>query len=460
MTPSPTRQVQPSELANLLPQGTILTDPDIIESYRFDQARWQTAGLPLCVARPASADEVETIVRWAAQHRVPIVPRGAGSGLSGGAAAIDGGIVLSLERMKRIVTIDRDAMYAVVEPGVINGDLKAACKEFGLWYPPDPASFTFSTMGGNVATNAGGLCCVKYGVTVDYVMGLEVVMADGTRLRTGGRTRKNVAGYDLTRLFVGSEGTLGVVTEITVRLRRLAPAGTTMVATFDSLRAAGEAVANIVKTCDPSLLEIMDGASIRAVEAHQPMDLDTTAAAMLFTRSETRAGHGDEPDRLRQACEAARATSIYATEDEWEGEMFLQARRLAFPALEKLGSVLVDDVAVPIPRLTEMIGRVEDIAKRTETHVVTVGHAGDGNLHPLVIYDGRDADSERRAIAAFEAIMDEAISIGGTITGEHGVGTLKKPFLHRQLGEASIALHGRLKAAFDPLGIMNPGKVF
>ncbi|WP_394829953.1 FAD-binding oxidoreductase [Pendulispora albinea] len=446
-----------AELARLVPAEVLSTDADIVESYRHDQSRWGDAGTPLCVARPKSKDEVESVVRWAAKHRIPIVPRGAGSGLSGGASAIAGCVVLSLERMTRIVEIQRDAMYAVVEPGVLNGQLKAATKELGLWYPPDPASFEFSTLGGNVATNAGGLCCVKYGVTVDYVLGLEVVLADGSRIRTGGRTRKNVAGYDLTRLFVGSEGTLGVVTEITLRLRPAPPPAQTLVATFDSLAAAGQAVAHIVKSCDPSLLEIMDQASIRAVEAHQPMDLDTSAAAMLFARSD--APKGAEPRRIREACEAAGATTVFVTEEEWEGDMFLHARRLAFPALEKLGATLVDDVAVPVHLLTEMIRRIERVARETGARVATVGHAGDGNLHPLVLYDAKDPADEARAQKAFRTIMMEAIALGGTITGEHGVGTLKKGFLPLQLGEESLAVQRRVKETFDPLGIMNPGKV-
>jgi len=298
--------------------------------------------MPLAVVRPRTKEDVVHIVHWASRHRVPITPRGAGSGLSGGASALDGGIVLSLERMTRILAVDREAMLAVVEPGVVNADLKAAAREVGLWYPPDPASFGFSTLGGNVSTNAGGLCCVKYGVTAQYVMGLEVVVpfpeGEVSCIRTGGRTRKDVAGYDLTRLFVGSEGTLGVVTEITLRLRRPAPPAGTVVATFASLVAAGEAVGALTQTCEPSLLEIMDRASIVAVEAYRPMDLDTSAAATLFMRSDQR---GDELDRMRGACESAGATAVYVTSDEWEGEKFLDARRMAYPALERLGAVLV-----------------------------------------------------------------------------------------------------------------------
>lgn len=446
-----------SELERALPEGAVLTDPDLVEGYRRDQATWAEAGRPLAVVRPSSTAMVQRIVRWASAHGVPVVARGAGSGLSGGASAIEGGLVLSFERMAGIVQIDRAAMIAVVEPGVLNGDLKVAVAEVGLWYPPDPSSAAFSTVGGNVATNAGGLCCVKYGVTADYVMGLEVVLADGSVIRTGGRTRKNVAGHDLTRLFVGSEGTLGLVTEITLRLRPSPPRATTLLASFASLEASGVAVGHIVPTCDPSLLEIMDRATIQAVEAYRALGLDTTAAALLLARSDVPGTA--EIERMREACERAGATLVLTTDDEWEGEMLLTARKLAFPALEKLGTVLVDDVAVPVPALPEMMRRIELAASRGETRIATVAHAGDGNLHPFVIFDRSDAAAEARAVVAFETIMADALALGGTITGEHGIGTLKRGFLEKQLGPEVIALQRRLKAAFDPANLLNPGKV-
>ncbi|WP_437730536.1 FAD-binding oxidoreductase [Sorangium sp. So ce1335] len=444
------------ELALTLGDG-LVTDRDVMDGYRHDQAIWAVGGWPRAVARPSSTADVQALARWATRHRVALVSRGAGTGVAGGATATEGCVVVSFERMNRILAIDEAAMLAVVQPGVLNGDLKAAARERGLWYPPDPSSYAVSTIGGNVATNAGGLCCVKYGVTADYVLGLEAVLADGTVVRTGGRSRKDVAGYDLTRLLVGSEGTLAMITEITLRLRRLPPPSTTLVATFGSLEASGRAVAAIVRAVDASLLEIMDRTALRAVESHARLDLDTEAAAMLIAQSDA---HGSaELGRMNEACEEAGATMIATTDDEGEGQMLLTARRLALPALQRLGTVLVDDVAVPLPLLPEMFRRIEVIVAESETVIGTVAHAGDGNLHPLVVFDRGDAAAEARAVAAFEAVMAQAIDLGGTITGEHGVGTLKRGFLTRQLGAASLALHHRIKDAFDPGGILNPGKV-
>ena len=448
------------ELAAGLPEGALVTDVDVVEGYRRDRAAWAHPGQPLCLVRATGTADVVHVLRWASAHRVPVVPRGAGSGLSGGATAVDGCVLLSLERMDRICEVDPAGMYAVVQPGVVNADLKAAARAHGLWYPPDPASYEFSTIGGNLATNAGGLCCVKYGVTRDYVLGLEVVLADGTVVRTGGHTVKNVAGYDLTRLFVGSEGTLGVVTEAVLRLRPAPPPATTLAATFPTLVAAGAAVSDIVTRTRPSLLELMDRATLQAVEDFQPMGLDLDAAALLVARSDSGgAAAVEEVAAMAGACRAAGATLVEHTDDPAEGEMFLAVRRLAYPAMERRGATLVDDVAVPLPLIPRLVAAVEEIAERHGTLVATVGHAGDGNMHPLAVFDPADPDAEQRALAAFADIMRAAIALGGTITGEHGVGTLKRPFLAAQVGEAAMGVQRAIKAALDPLGILNPGKV-
>jgi glycolate oxidase len=446
------------EELRLLLGDRLVIDRDVIEGFRHDRATWARAGWPLALVRPSSTAEVQELARWATRHRVPLVPRGAGTGLAGGATAIDGCVVVSFEAMNRIIEIDDAAMIAVVQPGVFNHHLKSAVDERGLWYPPDPSSYDISMIGGNVATDAGGFCCAKYGATSDYVLGVEAVLADGELIRIGGPSRRDVAGYNLTQLLVGSEGTLGMITEITLRLRRKPPPSATLVAMFDSLEASGRAVAAIVRTVDPSLLEIMDRATLRAVESYRPLDLDTTAAAMLIAQSD--ASTSIEIDRMCDACEAAGATLVHATDEESEGRMLLTARRLAYPALEQLGTALVDDVAVPVPRLPDMFRRIEAIAAREKTIVATVAHAGAGNLHPIVVFDAKDALSEARALATFEAIMAEALDIGGTISGEHGIGTLKRGFLARQLGAAVLGLHQRIKYAFDPDGIINPGKVF
>jgi glycolate oxidase len=445
------------ELAALVP-ATGAYDPDSHEGLTFDASGERDVGRPLAIARPASTAEVEALVGWARRRRVALVPRGAGSGVSGGANAVTGCVVVTFQRMARILEVDPAAMLAVVQPGVLNVDLKTAAREVGLWYPPDPSSFEFSTIGGNVATNAGGLCCVRYGVTGQYVLALEAVLGDGSRVRVGARTRKNVAGYDVAKLLIGSEGTLGLITEITVSLRRPPPPTATLVATFATVEAAGEATAAIMRTADPAMLELMDQGALRAVESYRPQGLDTDAGALLLVKID--AGADAEMARVQEACDAAGATLVVASQDEAEAELLCTARRLAHPALERRGRVLLDDVAVPLPKLPGMIRRVQAIAAAHAVEIATVAHAGDGNLHPMVVFDAGDADAERRAHDAFEAIMDAALAVGGTITGEHGVGTLKRRGLVRQLGPVALALHARIKSAFDPDGILNPGKIF
>ena len=447
-----------AELAAALPADALVTDPDIIEPYRYDRAETVVPGRPLAVVRARCTADVQAVLRIASAHRVPVVPRGAGTGLSGGSAAVDGCITLSTERM-RDITVDPAAMVAVVGPGLFNAEVKAAAREHGLWYPPDPSSFEICSIGGNMATNAGGLCCVKYGVTTDYVLGLEVVLADGSVVRLGGRTIKDVAGYDLKRLFVGSEGTLGIITSATLRLRPLPPPAATVVATFTDVVDAGRAVAAIMAEMRPAALELMDRTSVRAVEAQLRMGLDETCGALLLGRSDAGgAQSAAEAARIEAACAAAGATYVAATDDEDEGEQLMAARRMAIPCVERLGTVLIDDVGVPIPRIPELIGGVEAVAARTDTVIAVIGHAGDGNFHPLVVFDRADAAAVARAEEAFGAVMDVALGLGGTITGEHGVGTLKRPWLRPQVGDDVAALAKRIKDALDPLGILNPGK--
>jgi glycolate oxidase len=447
-----------TDLTNTLPEGVVVTDPDVVEGYRRDRADTAEAGWPCALVRATSTEDVQAVLRIATAHQVPVVPRGAGSGLAGGASAIDGGILLSLERM-RACTIHAAGMYAIVEPGVINADIKAAAREHGLWYPPDPSSYEFCSIGGNLATNAGGLCCVKYGVTTDYVLGIEVVLADGTAVRLGGRTIKDVAGYDLKRLFVGSEGTLGVITEATLRLRPLPPPATTLVATFADVADAGRTVSATMAVMRPSALELMDRTTIGAVERHKPMGLDTEAAALLIARVDSGGGQSvAEVETITGICEEHGAMFVAATDDEAEGEMFMTARRLAFPSLFDLGTALIEDVGVPIPRIAELVTGVERIAGKFATTIATVGHAGDGNFHPLIVFDGNDPDATSRAEAAFGEVMRLALDLGGTITGEHGVGSLKRPYLDAQLGPDVMAISAKIKQALDPLGILNPGK--
>jgi glycolate oxidase len=451
--------VDVSALAGLFPDGVVTTDPEAMEKYRFDRSQDANTGTPLAVVRAEDADQVQTAVRWAAEHRVGVVPRGAGSGLSGGSSAVDGGIVLSLERM-RAIEIDPVCQVAVVEPGAFNAEVKGAASEHGLWYPPDPSSYEFCSIGGNVATNAGGLCCVKYGVTTDYVLGLDVVLADGTLVKLGGKQIKDSAGLSLMKLFVGSEGTLGIVTRAILRLVPAQSARSTLVATFDSSKVAAEAVVAIRSRLRPSMLELMDQASIRAVEAHRSMGLDIDAGALLVAQSDAPGdSRGEEIALMEEACRGTGATEVFTTDDADEGELFVQARRGVIPAVEEIGTLMLEDVGVPVPRLPELLEAVAGIAAKHDLSIPVIAHAGDGNTHPLVVVPRGDADGLERARAAFDEIMQAAIGLDGTITGEHGVGRTKKGALPDQLGPDVMALTRRVKGALDPDGILNPGAI-
>jgi glycolate dehydrogenase FAD-linked subunit len=447
------------DLRATLPGDVVVTDPASVEKYRHDWSRDPSAGTPVAVVRPRDAGEVQAAVRWAASHRVPVVPRGAGSGLSGGSSAVDGGIVLSLERMTAI-EIDTACQVAVVEPGAFNKDVKAAAAAEGLWYPPDPSSFEICSIGGNVATNAGGLCCVKYGVTTDYVLGLDVVLADGTLVTLGGKRIKDVAGLSLIKLFVGSEGTLGIVTRAVLRLVPAQAVRSTLVATFPTVRAAAEAVVAMRSTMRPCLCELMDNASINAVEDYRPMGLDRSAGALLITQTDAPGGaRGLELATMQAACTTAGSTECFVTDDPDEGELFVAARRSAFPAVETMGSLLLEDVGAPIPLLPDLLDAIGEVADRHGVPIPVVAHAGDGNTHPNIVYDPTDPDSERRARLAFRDVMAAAIALGGTITGEHGVGKAKAGALPDQLGPDVMALTRRIKDALDPDGILNPGAI-
>jgi glycolate oxidase len=448
------RHVDPiDELRDQLPQGRLLTDVDVVEAYRRDEARLVEPGRPLGVVLAHDVGDVQATLRWATRHRVPIVARGAGTGLSGGATAIDGCVVLSLAKMNAIVEVNADDQLAVVEPGVINSDLQIAAAEHGLMFAPDPASFEISTIGGNVATNAGGLRCVKYGVTREAVLGLEVVLADGRVLNTGRRTVKGVAGYDLTALFVGSEGTLGIVTQATVRLRpRPRTDPVTIVGVFATLTSAGEAVNDVIGAgLQPSLLELMDNATIRAVDDWKHVGLDRHAAAMLIAQVDV--DHPREPAlAIEKAFAAAGATYTAVSTDATEAAELLGIRRMTHWAIERLGMILTEDVGVPRSKLAQMLARIEEIGARYDVVIATVGHAGDGNLHPSIVVDSD------RAQQAAEEIYKAALDLGGTITGEHGIGSLKRDWLPAEIGDVGMDVQRAVKDTFDPLGILNPGK--
>ena len=445
-------------IANL--GDAVRTDPVSCENYRFDWSRDPTAGIPLAVVRPRNTAEVQTTISWAAEHRVPVVPRGAGTGLSGGSSAVSGGIVLSLERLHSI-EIDVAARVAVVEAGAFNAEVKAAAAQHGLWYPPDPSSYEISSIGGNIATNAGGLCCVKYGVTTDYVLGLDVVLADGTLITLGGKRIKDVAGLSLLKLFVGSGGTLGIITSAILRLIPVQGPRSTLVAYFPTVQAAADTVVAIGRTLRASMMELMDQTSINAVEDYRSMGLDRSAGAMLIAQSDAPgAACAAEIELMEAACTTAGAKDVFVTTDPDEGELFVAARRAAFSAIESRGSILLEDVGAPVPQLPQLLSGIAALADSYAVEIPVVAHAGDGNTHPIVIYDRGDPDARDRAYLAFDEIMQLAINLGGTITGEHGVGRAKKAALPAQLGPDVMALSQTIKNALDPLGILNPGAIF
>jgi glycolate dehydrogenase FAD-linked subunit len=449
-------------LAAVLPPDALIVDRDVTESLSHDEAEWAPVGEPLALIRATSSDHVAAAVRVCAKFGVPVTARGAGTGLSGGANAIEGGVIIALDRLNQIRLIDPLERLAVVQAGVINDELRAAAAEQGLWYPPDPASSPWSTIGGNIATNAGGVCCVKYGVTKDYVLALEVVTGTGELVRLGRVTAKGVAGYDLVGLMVGSEGTLGIVTGATVRLKPLPAPPRTIVGYFSSIVNAGEAARAVAQAgIIPSALELIDRHCLAAVDKWKNMGLSVEADVVLLGRIDDPGVAGDErADQMLACFESAGATWAARSSDEEEAEALFAARRLTYPALERLGPVLTEDVCVPIAAVPDMLARIERIATKHDILIASIAHIGDGNLHPLLIADPGDTAARDRAKIAFEEILTAALDLGGTVTGEHGVGLLKRGGLSRELSPAVLEMHRAVKAALDPYQILNPGKIF
>ncbi|MFC8826076.1 FAD-binding oxidoreductase [Streptomyces sp. NPDC057137] len=450
-----------AELRAGLPAEALITDPDITASYANDMASFCEAGSPAVVVLPRTVEQVQHVMRTATALRVPVVPQGARTGLSGAANASDGCIVLSLIKMDRILEISPVDRIAVVEPGVINAVLSRAVGEHGLYYPPDPSSWETCTIGGNIGTASGGLCCVKYGVTAEYVLGLDVVLADGRLLTTGRRTAKGVAGYDLTRLFVGSEGSLGIVVKAVLALKPAPPGQLVLAAEFASASDACDAICQIMERGHtPSLLELMDRTTVRAVNSLANMGLPETTEALLLCAFDTADPVADLA-AVGELCTAAGATEVVPADDAAESELLLQARRLALVALEAVkGTTMIDDVCVPRSRLAEILAGIDRIAEKYDLTIGVCAHAGDGNTHPTVCFDASDPDESRRARESFDEIMALGLELGGTITGEHGVGVLKKEWLSRELGPVGMELQRGIKRTFDPLDLLNPGKLF
>ena len=438
----------------------VVGDRDVARTYAVDASPGAVAPEGFEVVRARSREDVVEVLRYAAEHRVAVVPQGARTATTGAACALAGGIVLNVEALDS-VEINAAERIAVVGPGVVNADLKIAVAGHGLAYPPDPASAATCTIGGNVATNAGGLCCVKYGVTADYVRGLEVVLPGGAVMRTGRFTAKGVAGYDLTGLFVGSEGTLGVVTEVVLRLVPAPDPALTVLATFATLEDTLAGVAALrAERHTPSLVELLDGPSLEAIQAYGDYGFPAGCGGLLLVQSD-RIGHAHEDvQSYAAALSQAGAEDVAVADDEAEADLLLQGRRVLNPALEARGSRLIEDVCVPVTHLGALVRAVHDIAGRHGLEATASGHAGDGNLHPCFFYDASDPASVAAANQAFDDLIEAAWALGGTLTGEHGVGGLKAPWLERELGPEEMDRQRAVKALFDPLGIMNPGRVY
>ena len=422
-----------------------------------DRSGWVVTSIPDVVVRVASVADVQEVLRFATATRTPVVTRGGGSGLAGGAVAGEGSLVLDVSGLTRIVEIRPDDAVAVVEPGVLTAELDRAVRAYGLRYAPDPASAAISTIGGNIATNAGGLRCVKYGVTRDAVLALDVVLADGTLLHTGQATVKGVTGYDLTSLVVGSEGTLGVVVGATLRLTAVPTLVATATAFFDDLDAAADSTLAVTRAgVRPSTLELVDGATLAAIDAAQGSDLAGRGAAFVLVQTD---GFAAEAELEVAAAELRRLGGrVTVTTDPDEAERLLATRRLALPSIERLGRVLIEDIAVPRSRLADAVRGVAEVAASTGVQIFTFAHAGDGNLHPIIAVRSEDPAHLAAVDRAADAVFALALRLGGTVSGEHGVGLLKRGWLDAELGPRSRDLQRGIKSVFDPLDLLNPGK--
>ena len=450
-----------AKIEKIVGKANVSSAPEDLACYAYDAANRNYC--PELVVFPQKTEHVAGVMELAHTHGVLVVPRGAGTGMTGGAVAVHGGIVLVMTRFNRILTVDRLNLVAEVEPGVITGRFQEVVEAQGLFYPPDPSSAAYSTLGGNVAECAGGPSAVKYGVTRDYVLGLEVVLPTGEVISTGVSTAKGVVGYDLTRLIVGSEGTLGIITKVVVRLLPLPAVVRTLCAVFDRLEDAAESVSEIM--CSgviPRTVEYMDRAALECTEAYLHVGLPTDAGAMLLIDvdgspegADAAAGH------IRGICRAKGAREVTIADSEQAAADLWKARKAISPALFRFGPHKInEDIVVPRSRIPEMVGWIDELRKRTGLQMVTFGHAGDGNIHFNIMLDRNDRAVLEKAEKAVEALFRQTIKLGGTLSGEHGVGITKAPYLAMELGEEEIALMKRIKAAFDPKGILNPGKIF
>ncbi|MDA8079980.1 MAG: FAD-binding protein [Nitrospiraceae bacterium] len=446
-------------LSELLP-GRVSTQPEDLACYGFDASGLEAA--PSAVVWPRDVKDVSTIMSYAFANDTPVVPRGAGTGMTGGSVPLKGAIILSLEKMNRILEIDEENFTVLVEPGVINGRLQRELERHGLFYPPDPASMNFCTIGGNVAENSGGPRAVKYGVTKDYVLGLEAVLPDGRIITTGVKTAKGVVGYDLTRLLVGSEGTLAVVTKIRLRVLPLPEEVITLLAIFEDSAESGAAVKAILgRGIVPRTLEFMDGGAISAVEQYRPVGFPMDAGAMLLIELD---GHPaaitKDAERISEICKGLKG-EVTMAEDEAARERIWEARRAISPALYHLMPAKInEDIVVPRSRVPDMLGILRGLSEETGIMIINFGHAGDGNIHVNLMVDRNNKEEYEKARDLVARIFGKTLELGGTISGEHGVGLTKSDYISMEVAPAELEMMRRIKAAFDPKNILNPGKIF
>jgi len=449
------------ELKSIVGEQYVLTSPEDLVAYSYDATF--TSARPNLVVLPANTQEVSEILKVANREVIPVVPRGMGSGLAAGSIPFGGGIALPLTRMDRLLDIDYDNMMVTAEAGIITSELADAVAREGYFYPPDPSSDHYSTLGGNVACNAGGAHCLKYGITGDYVTALEVVLADGRVMRVGGKATKNVTGYDLVHLLVGSEGTLAVITEVTVRFIAAPKSERTAEAVFPRLADAGKAINAVLSSgVGPAMLEIMDETAIKSVEDHLHLGLPLDVEAILIIQTD-----GDEADVVRgietviEVCRQNGAREVHVAATPEESEELWRARHSISGSLGRIRpNKLGEDVTVPHSAVPEMIARIKEISARWDLPIVIFGHAGDGNLHPNILFDKRDAEESKRVESAVGDLFRAAVEVGGSLSGEHGVGVLKRPYLEMAVGPLAVEMQRRIKQAWDPKNILNPGKIF
>lgn len=449
------------EIMSIVKTGRVLTDESDRFSYSFDGSFGTY--LPDAVIQTKSVEELAALVKFANRERIPVYPRGQSTCLSGGPLPVKGGMVFDLSVMNDLLEISEEDLVAIVSPGVLTADIHKAAEKKGLLYPPDPSSSHVSTIGGNMAENSGGPRGLKYGVTKDYVIGLELITPEGDIIKTGGRTVKNVTGYDLTKLIVGSEGTLGIITKAVLRLLPKPPASETVMAVFDSLIDAGSAISKILSAgILPAKMELMDQASIIAVENYEPLGLPVDAAAIILLELD---GHPaalkDEVKQAADLCKSVGARDIRIPQNVAEKAEVWKARKLVSPAIVRIKPTKIsEDATVPRSKIPQMCARLQQIRDKYNVHLVVFGHAGDGNLHPNIICDKSDKEEMQRVEQAVAEIFTAAVELGGTLSGEHGIGTMKAPFMEMELGAIGLDMMKRIKEVWDPNNIMNPGKIF